>query len=237
MTTVSPLPSLSRAARSASTAPVRARSAGDAGTGFQSPRIPPPVTPAEMEVRSDAEHCELIDGQLVEKTMSLESSWIGGEVLRVLGNLTREQNLGWVFGSDCAFRCFDWDRDRVRKPDVSFVSRFKLPERRFLGGFCEIVPDLAVEVISTHDIASEVETKIEEYLRAGVRAVWVIHPQNRLIEVFRGNGEIRRLHEQDFLTDEELFPGWRHPVAEFLPLPVVATPAAIAQQPATVTEP
>ena len=45
------------------------------------------------------------------------------------------------------------------------------------------------------------------------------------------------LGEQDFLTDEELFPGWRHPVAEFLPLPVVAAPAAIAQQPATATEP
>lgn len=177
------------------------------------------MTPEDMLNRADAKHCELIGGQLVEKTESVESSWVGGEVLAVLRNFTREHDLGWVFGSDCGFRCFEWDRNMIRRPDVSFVSRAKLPERRFAGGYCEIAPDLAVEVVSTHDMARDVEAKIEEYLRAGVQVLWVIHPQIRVVEVFRHNGELRRLHEQDSLSDEELFPGFQHPIMELLPLP------------------
>lgn len=189
------------------------------------------MTPEELLIRPDSEHCELIAGQLVEKTASMECSWVGGEVLVVIGNVTREHDLGWVFGSDLGYRCFEWDRNMIRRPNVSFVSKAKLPERRFAGGYCEIVPDLVVEVVSTHDTVGEVEAKIEAYLRAGVKVLWVIHPQTRVVEVFRHNGELRRLHEQDSLSDEELFPGFQHPIMDLLPLP--SLPEAMTDNAAT----
>ena len=56
-----------------------------------------------------------------------------------------------------------------------------------------IPPDLAVEVTSPTDVVYELEEKVEEYLRAGVRLIWVIHPEVQAIEVMRGNGSTGRL--------------------------------------------
>ncbi len=46
-------------------------------------------------------------------------------------------------------------------------------------GYCTIPPDLAVEVVSPNDLVAELDEKVEEYLRAGVKLVWVVHPDAR----------------------------------------------------------
>src|SRR5205814_9362527 len=119
----------------------------------------------------------------------------------------------------CGYQCFGSTFNKVRKPDVSFVTLEKLPERRFSGGYAKFAPDLAIEVISTHDTMEEVELKIEEYLKAGTRSVWVVHPRARVIDVYRHDGTVLRLRENDTLTEPELLPGFACPVNELLPLP------------------
>ncbi len=37
------------------------------------------------------------------------------------------------------------------------------------------VPDLAVEIVSRTDLATEVRAKVREYLQAGVTSVWMIY--------------------------------------------------------------
>ena len=169
---------------------------------------------------------ELVDGELVEKKMSIESSWIGMRVGRILGSFAEDEEhpLGWVFGSDCGYQCFGASALKVRKPDVSFVSLGKLPERRFSGGYAKFAPDLAVEVISYHDTMEEVELKIEEYLKAGIRSIWVVHPRARVIDVYRQDGTVLRWRENDTITEPELLPGFECPVKELLPLPDLTDP-------------
>jgi len=50
-------------------------------------------------------------------------------------------------------------------------------------GHCPIAPDLAVEVVSPHDLYSEVEAKVNDYLGAGVSLVWVVDPPTRSVRV------------------------------------------------------
>jgi Uma2 family endonuclease len=64
--------------------------------------------------------------------------------------------------------------NRNRRPDVAFVSCQRFP----LGGVIpprdnawDVVPDLAVEVVSPTDHADDLLLKVEEYFRAGVRLV------------------------------------------------------------------
>jgi Uma2 family endonuclease len=185
-------------------------------------KIPTSVkhTPEELLALPHEGVFELIDGEFVEKAMSQESSWVAGVALRKLGSFVEDQNqLGWVFPADCGYECFGRNRSRVRKPDVSFVTREKMPERRFSSGHPKFAPDLAVEVISTHDIMEQVEIKIEEYLAAGTQSVWVIHPKARLIDIFRGDGSVVRLREADSLTEPKLLPGFVCQVKDLLPLP------------------
>ncbi len=182
-------------------------------------------TPEELLTITRDAIFELVDGELVEKALSIESSWIGAVVSRKLGSIAEDQNqLGWVFGADCGYQCFGASVKKVRKPDVSFVTREKLPERRFTGGYARFAPDLAVEVISIHDTMEEVELKIEEYLKAGIRSVWVVHPRARVIDVYRHDGTVLRLRENDTLTEPGLLPGFACSVKELLPLPDLTDP-------------
>src|SRR5215210_6893349 len=95
-----------------------------------------------------------------------------------------KHGLGAVYGADGGF-VLGRGPDTVRSPDVSFVSagRYVKTERFFPG-----VPDLAVEVISPSDLASEVSFKTSQYLRAGTRAVVVVDREKRIVYVHRASG-------------------------------------------------
>ena len=77
--------------------------------------------------------------------------------------------------------------DTVRAPDVAFVATDRLPPSPE-PGFGRSVPDLVVEVVSPWDRASEVSSKAEAWLDAGVRLVWVVDPQARLAAVHHPGG-------------------------------------------------
>ncbi len=53
---------------------------------------------------------------------------------------------------------------------------------------------------------------IEEYIRAGVRLVWVISPLNHTVRVYRADGSSGSLREENELDGEDVLPGFRCPV-------------------------
>lgn len=111
------------------------------------------------------------------------------------------------------------DPDRVRRPDLSFISIDRLNPDNEPEGYCDVVPDLAVEVISPNDRAYEIAEKVDEYLRAGVKLVWVVMPPNRSIEVRRIDGSCDLLTEGDELSGEDVVPGLKCAVSDiFRPL-------------------
>jgi Uma2 family endonuclease len=183
-------------------------------------------TPEELLAMPNSGLVELVDGALVEKNMGAESSYIGGEILRLLGNHCREHKLGWAFGADCGYHCFPDRPNDVRKPDVSFVRLGRLEGERVPEGFLGIAPDLAVEVVSPNDLVYEAARKLDEHLRAGVPLVWVVNPSSRTVLVYRGDGSIQGLRAEDELSGESVIPGFRCRVeALFPPAPAPPTPA------------
>jgi Uma2 family endonuclease len=58
-------------------------------------------------------------------------------------------------------------------PDVSFVSTERLDRPELAGMLYNGAPDLAVEILSDSNTPAQIAQKIEEYLNAGGRAVWV----------------------------------------------------------------
>lgn len=163
--------------------------------------------PEDLLTRPDGELLELLDGHLVEKKMGAESGWIAA---LLLGRLLRFQDArhGWVFGPDVGYQCFDATPERVRKPDVSFIRRGRLPGNRIPRGHIPIVPDLAVEVVSPNDSYYEVSRKVSEYLDAGVPLIWVINPDERQVEIREGRGLVTVLGEDDLLTGGSILPGF-----------------------------
>ncbi len=81
-------------------------------------------------------------------------------------------------------------------------------------GYWPGAPDLAVEVLSPDDRASQITRKVSEWLTAGSRQVWVVSPKLRNITVYRSLTDVEALTEQDHLDGGEVVPGFRMDVAE-----------------------
>jgi Uma2 family endonuclease len=182
------------------------------------------VTPEELLAMPDGGHYELIDGELRERNVGALSNLVTIRVSTMLENHCRPHDLGWLFSSEQGYQCFPEKPRRVRRADVSFIrrERYSLEEIESIG-FMTIAPDLAVEVVSRNDLASEdVEEKVDEYILAGVRLVWVVYPVTRTVYVIRGDGTGYRLRSGDELTGEDVIPGFRCRVADLFPASPVA---------------
>jgi Uma2 family endonuclease len=172
-------------------------------------------TPEDLLALPDGERFELVDGRLVETKMGTEAGGIAGNIIGLLFIWNRQAKYGWVLSAEASYQCFGDEADRVRRPDVSFIRTERLPG--LPRGHTRIPPDLAVEVVSPNDLYSEVREKVEEYLVAGVRLIWIVAPDTRSIEVVRADGTVSLLHADDELAGEDVLPDFRCGVCELFP--------------------
>jgi Uma2 family endonuclease len=171
-------------------------------------------TPEDLLSMPDRKNYELVDGHLVDRKMSQLSSWVGGRLLGKLDNFLEANPTGWVWPSELGYDCFP---NTVRKPDVSFIRIERMPGGPTSEGYAHIVPDLAAEVVSPNDLWHEVQAKVDEYLAAGVRLVWVIDPEARTMFVHRSDGSVSRLREGDEISGDDVIPGFRCELASIFP--------------------
>jgi len=159
---------------------------------------------------------ELVNGEIREMAPA------GGVHGRVAGRICHRlvehvdrHGGGEVLGGDVGFVLgLPHDPERVRAPDVAFVTTARLPEGRLPAEFIRGAPDLAVEVLSPSDSPVDVQQKVRDYLDAGARLVWVLAPGARSATIYRVDGSARLLREGDYLDGEDVLPGLRIPLAE-----------------------
>src|SRR5262245_44793797 len=157
--------------------------------------------PEDLLTMPGGDRYELLDGQLVEGNMGQWSSYVAGQTYRLLADFCLDNPQGWVFPEGTSYQCFPAAPERVRRADVSFIrlGRQSLAEVR-AEGHTRIAPDLAVEVVSPNDTVYDIDTKVQDFLQAGVRLVWVVNPEVRTVEVHRPTGPGAILRENDELT-------------------------------------
>jgi Uma2 family endonuclease len=190
-------------------------------TTIDAPRIRRRYTPEDLLAMPDSVRFELVNGQLVERNMGWESSLVGGRLLTRLSTHCDSHKLGYVLPADASYQCFPDAPTKVRKPDVSFVRIDRMAAADIPAGHCRIAPDLAVEVVSPNDFYDDVVDKSDEYLRAGVRAVWIVSPMSRSVVIRGADGSVRWLGVGDELSTDSVIPGFSCAVAElFLGLPI-----------------
>lgn len=176
-----------------------------------------PISPDELLTMPDGKQFELVNGELLEKQVSVLSACVENLVNAKLTVFCTAQQLGPVFPGTLGIRCFPQDPAKVRKPDSLFVKRERFRDSYWQDGFLTIHPDLAVEVVSPNDSATELAEKVEEYLAAGVPLVWVIDPEVKTVMIHRSDRSVSKLHIDDELTGESVLPGFRCKVRELFP--------------------
>jgi Uma2 family endonuclease len=77
-------------------------------------------------------------------------------------------------------------------------------------------PELAIEVVSPSDKVIHLKSKVDIYLQAGSKTVWVVFPESRSVMIYRAD-TVREL-KGDQTIEDPLFPGFAAPVSRFFDL-------------------
>ena len=136
---------------------------------------------------------------------------------RILGIYGIERGRGYSCSNDAGMIVED-DPDTVRGPDVSFYDDDEdivTMERRYAIE----PPLLVVEVVSPNDKPARTVQRPAEYLKRGVKLVWVVDPESRTVVAYRQDHGPILLHESDELTGYDILPGFRCLVADLFATP------------------
>ncbi len=156
------------------------------------------------------EQAELVEGEIVEYMRPTPEH---GEITLNLGSMLRawnQEHKAGRAGTDGGF-ILGRNPDKVRGPDVWFVSNERIPENT--QRFWEVAPDLVAEIISPSDTANVIKGKLNDYFAAGTQVVWLVYPLYREVEVYVTSGKTVILGQTDTLESPVLL-GFSCTVAE-----------------------
>jgi Uma2 family endonuclease len=150
---------------------------------------------------------ELVDGELV--LMPPAGYEHGGYAYNIGGALhhhVRLKRLGRIVDGQTGF----WMKSgNLRSPDVSFISKER--ERQLVRdkkGFFNGAPNLAIEVFSPTERASQIRGKIKDYFETGTEMVCVVYPKTKTIHVYRNENDSIVLKMGDTLDCADIVPGF-----------------------------
>ena len=167
-----------------------------------------------LKLKHPGKRVELVKGEL--RTMppaGFDHGAIGINLTTPLGSYVHEHGLGIVVAAGTGFNLAR-NPDTVRAPDLGFVAQDRIPSTGRPRGYWPGAPDLAVEVMSPHDTMGEVEDKVDEWLSAGTRVVWVIDAHDRTVLIYRPGAEPELVNVRQELSGDPELPGFRVPAAQ-----------------------
>jgi Uma2 family endonuclease len=172
------------------------------------PSAPSALTAEELLYLSAPDkQTELVRGRLlVREPPGYRHGVVVSRISRLIANHVHDHGLGIVVAAETGFKLFS-NPDTVRAADAAYVSHHRTPDPPPLG-YPALAPDLVVEVISPNERAGEIQAKVSDWLTAGSRLVWVIDPDRKRAVVYREDGSVDLLANQDALGGEDVLPGF-----------------------------
>lgn len=158
---------------------------------------------------------ELICGEL--KTMTRpgsEHGFLMTIISAILWDYVRKNKLGVVISGDAGF-ILSREDTTVVGPDIAFVPTAQVPPTGVPKKWLDAAPALAIEIISPNDTIQEVDEKVDLYLNAGTKLVWLVTPTRRTVTIHSAGHEIRVLRPTDTIDGEGVLPGFRCEVRQF----------------------
>jgi Uma2 family endonuclease len=110
---------------------------------------------------------------------------------------------------------FILDEDSWRKPDVAVMSNELLQRVEQDSELpLEGAPELAIEVASPSDTSAMIGRKVDHFLAAGSKAVWVFYPESQQVHVHKVGQKTAKLGADHFLEEPAILPGFRSAISQ-----------------------
>ncbi len=105
---------------------------------------------------------------------------------------------------------------QVRRPDIAYFTREQIRQSAREAG---VVPEFVIEIISNNDEINKLEQKLTEYFKAGVRVVWIVIPEHRIVQVYTSRRTVKICLENDRCSAAPVLPDFEVSVSELFALP------------------
>ena len=153
---------------------------------------------------------------IIKPPVNSETGNLEGIVEGELYIWNKKARSGRVFSSSAAFTLPD---NSVYSPDASWVSNasWKAAPAGSRKKFARIVPEFVAELRSPSDSIRFLHTKMENWIRNGVRLAWLIDPDAETVWIYRAAGQPQELagfHNQ--LSGEDVLPGFVFDLEELI---------------------
>ena len=166
-----------------------------------------------LRLRGEGIRGELIRGVFYENTPNGAAHGIAAAKLGyLLGKVVLKQRVGHLMAGSGYI--LERDPDTVRGADISYISSERMPLKVRVSDYSEIVPDLAVEVVSFNETLREVNDKGRMWFSYGVPLVWIAAPNQRTVHVHPRDSATIVLGENDTLDGGNVLPGFSCRVGE-----------------------
>jgi Uma2 family endonuclease len=167
---------------------------------------------------NESRHLDLVAGRVLSwpppyKKHGVVCARIGG----LLSEFVEHSAIGYTVAGNAGL-ILSREPDTVVGPDIAIYPLTRTRDHGLTGWSIDL-PILAVEVLSANDDVSQMPLKIDEYLRAGVKMVWLADPELKTISVYRGKHNLVVLKLADDLVGGEELPGFSCKVADIFRLP------------------
>jgi len=158
---------------------------------------------------------ELVHGEVMEITPGVYNHGVTANLIgTILRNFIDRLKLGQIVGAETGFQL---SKKTLRAPDAAFISNEKLKTITDQDKYLPFAPDLAVEVVSKHDTADEVQDKVNLYLAAGTSLVWLLYANLEQVVVHRADRTSKTISRDGILEGEDLLPGLVIRVSDLFP--------------------
>jgi Uma2 family endonuclease len=121
-------------------------------------------------------------------------------------NWNESTELGHAFDSSTGYDFTPLGGGKL-SPDVSWIEKSRL-EGVDISGFIPIVPDLAIELRSKTDSLSDIQAKMREYQRLGVKLGLLINPQGKTVEMYPPETEVQVLESPMSIDCSSVMPNF-----------------------------
>src|SRR5437868_9290025 len=138
--------------------------------------------------------------------MGFYESRLAAVLIASMESFLEKSQLGIVLGEGGLMRV---DRAQVRIPDVAFYAWTQFPNRVLpQGQILDLVPELAVEILSPTNTKKEMERKRREYFAGGAKLVWQVYPEKKTVDSFSGPKKPITTGEDGMLEGGSVLPGF-----------------------------
>ena len=101
----------------------------------------------------------------------------------------------------------------VNVVDVAYLSIEQIAQTK-LG--IDVIPEFVIEILSESDNVNKVEEKIAEYFKAGVKVVWNIYFEQKVVYVYTSRKSVKICTDNDICSASPVLEGFEICVLDLL---------------------